>query len=121
MVSFFNQKNFFKRQLQLINLTAAAIAAFDLITNPDATWGESAVDIVAHAISALALQEDSPLATLLTSTLLNAACLHVVSPDAAVSDEAFFQNPRFPEAVLHLVTGLVTLEATDASGYTARF
>ena len=88
--SFFNQKNPDCQVMQLINLAASAKAIYELFTNSEALYTESGLDVLTHAVSFVALQQNKGAGYELGSFSLNSARLGALYMVTASSGSSSF-------------------------------
>ncbi len=73
MFSFFNKRSAVIASIQAYNIAAFVFAAYDLYTNPDASWDEQGVELAIHAVNVLHLREGTPMGAGLACAALNFA------------------------------------------------
>ena len=78
MLGFFNKKNSVIAGIQTYNIIAFVFAAYDLYTNPEASWDEQGVALAINAINILSLREGTPIIQAIGTSALNFAGLGAV-------------------------------------------
>lgn len=114
MFCFFNP-NPLEANIQALNLVAAGLAAFQLATDPDATYSEMGPRILIPVLTALSLHENGGFLSRLSTSLLNAVCVGTVYSGITSGSSAVDNTTNKWAMALHLLsTGNLLLNAADS-------
>ncbi len=71
MPGFFNQQNATRRVMQYVNVAGAAVATYDLMTNPASQQSEVGLDLATHFLNLYLLGNDNSAGSDITSITVN--------------------------------------------------
>jgi len=112
--SFFNDKPV-EANIQALNLVAAGLAAFQLATDPDATYSEMGPRILIPVLTALSLQKNGGFFSRFCTSLLNAASIGAAYSGITSGSSAVDDTTNKFVLALHLFnTGSLLINAAES-------
>ncbi|MCC5791265.1 MAG: hypothetical protein JJT82_01455 [Legionellaceae bacterium] len=113
MFGFFNRSNEARFITQVINVSAASLAAYHLFSKPEAIAGELVLDISVHLISAWSLQNHRFCLADIGAASLNLLRLGALAQTASTGCSSIPFSANLLDSIVHSGNILVSILTTD--------